>query len=111
MIDFIVKPLKQLVTKLNEYGIPVPIARLKGRPDVVGTMMIMSFAVALLGTIGKLTKYLGEVDLTQAVVLYTITLSAYLGNKKLTTDGKSFSSPGEDIKPIPAKETPSGTQS
>lgn len=81
--------LKSFVRDLNSKGIPIPLVRLKGQATLTGTMAIMSFTTALLGQLGKITQLLGEVDLTQANYLFLICLGAYLGNKKLSSDGKS----------------------
>ena len=81
--------LKDFINSLNAKGVPLPLMRLNGYPTLTGTMTVLSFTTALLGQIGKVTKVLGEVDLTQANYLFLICLGAYLGNKKITGDGKS----------------------
>ncbi len=96
--------IKTKVTKfindLNEKGIPVPLARLGGYPTLTGTMAIMSFTLALLGQIGKITQFIGEVDLTQSNYLFLICLGAYLGNKKLVgMGGASIEGLGKEEKP------------
>jgi hypothetical protein len=72
---------KQLVIKMNEYGIPLPILRINGIPTFTGTMVFLSFNTALLGQLGKISKFFGDVDLTQANYLLGITLAAYLGRR------------------------------
>lgn len=81
--------LAQFFNSLNEKGVPLPLIRLNGKPTMTGTMAFISFNTALLGQIGKVTKFLGDVDLTQANYLFLICLASYLGNKKLVGDGKS----------------------
>ena len=81
--------IKQFIMKLNEVGVPIPLIRLNGNPTLTGTMTFLAFNTALLGQLGKVTKLLGDVDLTQANYLFLICLGAYLGNKKLVGDGKS----------------------
>lgn len=90
--------LKDFVRKMNEAGIPLPLVRLNGKPTLTGTMTIMSFTTALVGQLGKITKLLGEIDLTQANYLFLICLGAYLGNKKIVGDGKSVTveEPGKE---------------
>lgn len=80
---------KKFANDLNAKGIPLPVFRINDRPTLTGTMTVIAFNTALLGQIGKVTKLLGEVDLTQANYLFLICLGAYLGNKKLTGDGKT----------------------
>lgn len=82
---------KKLIAQMNEAGIPLPVFRINGKPTLTGTMTVISFNTALLGQIGKVTKLLGEVDLTQANYLFLICLGAYLGNKKIVGDGKKVS--------------------
>lgn len=82
--------IKDFINKLNANGIPLPLIRLSGKPTFTGTMTFISFNTALLGQIGKVTKLLGEVDLTQANYLFLICLGAYLG-RKFQGDGKAAS--------------------
>ncbi len=77
----LVAKLKQLIQKMNEAGIPLPLFRINGAATLTGTMVVMSFTSALLGQIGKVTKLIGDVDLTQANYLVIITLGAYLGRR------------------------------
>lgn len=72
---------KEFVKTLNEYGVPLPMLRIDGKPTFTGTMVFISFNTALLGQIGKVTNLLGPVDLTQANYLFLIALGAYLGRK------------------------------
>lgn len=83
--------IRSFINALNEKGIPLPLLRLNGKSSFTGTMTFIAFNSALLGQIGKVTKLIGDVDLTQANYLFLICLGAYLGNKKLTSDGKSVS--------------------
>lgn len=73
--------IKNGVNKLNEYGVPLPLIRVDGKPTLTGTMVFLSFNNALLGQIGKLAGFLGGIDLTQANYLFGICLAAYLGRK------------------------------
>jgi hypothetical protein len=82
--------LKDVITKLNEYGIPVPMIRADGKPSLTATMTFLSFNNALLGQVGKLAGLVGGVDLTQANYLFGICLAAYLG-RRMTSDGSKKS--------------------
>ena len=77
----LVAKLKELIQKMNAQGIPLPLFRINGVATLTGTMVVMSFTSALLGQIGKVTKLIGDVDLTQANYLVIITLGAYLGRR------------------------------
>jgi hypothetical protein len=72
---------KELIQKMNEVGVPLPVFRINGKPTLTGTMTVIAFNTALLGQIGKVTKLLGEVDLTSANYLFMICLGAYLGRR------------------------------
>lgn len=75
--------LKELVRKMNELGIPMPMIRdpKTGKASVTLTMMFLSFNTALLGQLGKVTKILGDVDMTSAIMLFTTTAGLYLGRR------------------------------
>lgn len=77
----LVAKLKELIQRMNAQGIPLPLLRINGAATLTGTMVVMSFTSALLGQIGKVTKLIGDVDLTQANYLVIITLGAYLGRR------------------------------
>lgn len=90
--------LKQLIIKLNEYGIPVPLLRdpKSKLPSITMTMMVVSFNFVLIGMIGKYARGL-DIDMSQAMYLFMTTSGLYLGrklqndtNKKTVTldDGK-----------------------
>lgn len=83
----IIDKIRDFVTKMNEAGVPLPMARVNGAPTLTGTMVILSFTTCLLGQLGKISKLLGEVDLTQANYLLGICLAAYLG-RRIQTNGK-----------------------
>lgn len=77
---------KEVIAKMNEQGIPLPLIRLDGKPTFTGTMTFLSFNTALLGQLNKLANIVGDVDLTQANYLFLICLGAYLGRKMQKTD-------------------------
>lgn len=82
--------IKQLISQMNEAGVPLPMMRdpLTGKASVTLTMMILSFNTALLGQLGKFTKLLGDVDMTSAMSLFVATSALYLG-RKLQSNGSS----------------------
>lgn len=89
-MNMFVQKLKEFIVKLNEMGVPLPMLRVNGKATFTGTMTFIAFNTALLGQIGKVTKYIGDVDLTQANYLFLICLGAYLG-RKMQGDGKTVS--------------------
>lgn len=67
--------LKTKAVAMNEEGIPLPLIRdqhMNGG-SLPGTMFFISFNVALLTLIGKITKYLGDVDYSNVMWLMGIT--------------------------------------
>lgn len=101
IVNIIVSKVKELISKMNEQGIPIPIMRINGVPTLTGTMVVLSFTTALLGQVGKLSKLWGDIDLSQANYLLMITLGAYLG-RRMQGDGKGGSLDGD--KPSPKEE-------
>lgn len=67
--------IKDKAVAANEDGIPIPLIRDRhmNGGSLPGTMFLVTFTVAILGLIGKLTKYLGDVDLTNALWLLGMT--------------------------------------
>ena len=73
--------LKELIKKMNEYGIPLPMLRLDGKPSITATFAFISFNTALLGQLGKISQAFGTVDLDSANYLFFGCLFAYLGRR------------------------------
>jgi len=89
--------IKEVVRKLNEKGIPLPMLRdpKTGQASVTFTMMVLSFNTALLGQLGKFTQLLGETDMTSAMSLFVATSALYLG-RKFQNNGKEISVENEE---------------
>jgi hypothetical protein len=81
--------LRDIVQRMNASGVPLPMIRVDGKASFTATMTFISFNTALLGQIGKVTNFLGPVDLTQANYLFGICLAAHLG-RRLIGDGKKM---------------------
>ncbi|NJO65459.1 MAG: hypothetical protein HC836_47420 [Richelia sp. RM2_1_2] len=73
--------LKSFIVKLNESGVPLPMVRTNGKPSLTATLVFLSFNMALLGQLGKISNFFGDIDLTQSNYLLLICLSAYLGRR------------------------------
>lgn len=80
--------IKELFKKMNQYGIPLPMIRVDGKPSITATFAFISFNTALLGQIGKVTKILGTVDLDAANYLFFGCLFAYLGRRMTADKGR-----------------------
>ena len=75
--------IKSLMNDMNKYGISIPTIRdsHSGVGSITLTMFVVSFSVTVIGLIGKAAGFLGGIDLNQALMLYGVTGSFYLGRK------------------------------
>lgn len=75
--------LRAFVERMNSLGVPLPMVRdpKTGAGSVSLTMVVVSFFVAVMGLIGKISKFLGDVDMSQTLWLLTISSSLYFGRK------------------------------
>ena len=87
-MNALITKTKEFVNKMNEYGVPVPMIRVEGKPSITATFAFISFNTALLGQVGKIAGFLGGVDLTQANYLFLMCLGAYLGRRVQSNKGK-----------------------
>lgn len=79
----VISRIKGFIQTMNAAGVPLPVMRdpKTGKGSVTLTMTFISFNTALLGQIGKITNFLGPIDLTQANYLFLMCLGAYLGRR------------------------------
>ena len=84
--------IKQIIFDLNEKGFPLPFIRdpATDQPSATLTMMIISFTIAAGGLLGKLTKFLGEVDVSGANYLFLTAAGLYLGRKMTGTATNTY---------------------
>lgn len=80
--------IKALIAKMNEYGIPLPMIRVDGKPSITATFAFISFNTALFGQLGKVAKILGDIDLNAANYLFFGCLFAYLGRRMTADKGR-----------------------
>lgn len=80
---------KKFANDCNSRGIPLPLARdpKTNAGSVSLTMMLISFVMVLIGLIGKYSKMLEGVDVSQSLNLFIATSALYFG-RKLTRDAK-----------------------
>lgn len=73
--------IKQLFRDMNQKGISVPMLKdpKTGMASVSLTMLIISFNLVLIGLIGKASKLLEGVDVSQSLTLFGITSALYFG--------------------------------
>ena len=88
--------LKAAITLLNSKGIPLPVVRdpVTQKPSVSLTTLVVSFAVCIVGLVGKVAGFLGGVDMTQAITLFGVCAGLYLGRKMSRDTNKVDIDPG-----------------
>jgi hypothetical protein len=87
--------IKELIKKMNESGIPLPLFRINGAPSITATFAIVSFCTALFGQFGKFAKLAGSIDIDSANYLFFGSLAAYLG-RRMSSDGKTITVESKD---------------
>ena len=80
--------LKEIIIKLNEHGIPLPLFRIDGKPSLSATMAILSFNVWLISVIGKSAGYFGGINSDQCFNMFIATSALYWGRKFQKDDKK-----------------------
>jgi hypothetical protein len=80
---------KKIVREMNSKGIPVPLVRdpKTGLGSVSLTLVFMSFNLVFVGLIGKYSKMLDGVDVSQAITLFSVCAALYFG-RKMQKDSK-----------------------
>jgi hypothetical protein len=93
------------VSNMNKLGVPLPLVRdpKTGIGSVSLTLVFISFNVVIVGLVGKWSKALDGIDLTQALNLFYACGALYFGrnmsSKNLSVSGKSENPP--DLQPPP----------
>jgi len=93
------------VASMNSKGVPLPLVRdpKTGIGSVSLTLVFVSFNVVIVGLVGKWSKALDGIDLTQALNLFYACGALYFGrnmsSKGLQVSGKSENPP--DSQPPP----------
>lgn len=89
-----IEKLRNFMRYLHDRGIAIPLIRnTDGNPSVSLTMMIISFVFCLAGLLQKLNSTDLDVDMSQALVLLTITSGLYFSRR--VTEGGNSSEPVE----------------
>ena len=90
--------IKEFIKKLNEYGIPLPLLRIDGAPSLTANMVVISFITCIVGQFAKLTKVLGDIDMTQANYLLVICLANYAHKRMVVNKDKTVTIEEKDKK-------------
>lgn len=87
-----IEKLRNLMRYMHDRGVAIPLIRnTDGNPSVSLTMMIISFVFCLVGLLQKLNSTDLDIDMSQALVLLTITSGLYF-SRRVTEGGKSSES-------------------
>lgn len=89
--------IKDIINKGNTLGIPFPLVRdpKSGIGSVSLTLVFLSFNLVFFGLIGKVTKFIGDVDMTNALWLFGVCCSLYFG-RNIKRDGNKVEMSGKD---------------
>lgn len=95
MFDNLRKAIRKIAIYYNEKGIPIPLIRDKhmNGGSLPGTMFFISFNIAMVTLIGKVTKQLGDVDYSNVMWLLGITGAFWFMEtvgKKVSIDKDKF---------------------
>lgn len=88
--------LKEKMIALNEEGIPLPLLRdnKKDHGSYPLTMFFITFNIAMITLIGKITKFLGDVDYSNVIWLLVTTGGFWVVEtlgRKISIDGTKIS--------------------
>lgn len=93
--------IKNWLIRANEEGIPLPLLRdpVKNEGSYTLTMYFISFNLAALTLLGKVTKLVGDVEYSNVLWLYGMSASIYLGRKfQKSKDGNVTIENGDENK-------------
>lgn len=92
-----IQKLIDVIEKGNTLGIPLPMVKdpKSGKGSVSLTLVFLSFNLVFFGLIGKVTRLIGDVDMTNALWLFGICTSLYFG-RNIKKDGAKIEVTGKD---------------
>ena len=61
---------KSFIVRMNEKGVPVPMARYKGEGSPALTLVVMSSGLVAIGIVGKWAGHLGGIDMNNAMEFF-----------------------------------------
>lgn len=76
-----IEKIKNLIRKMNEAGIPLPLVRVDGKPSLSATLVFISFNAWLISVVGKFAGFFGGVDSGQCLQMFLATAGLYWGRK------------------------------
>ena len=71
---------KSFVAKMNEKGVPMPMARYKGQGSPALTLVIISSVLVILGIVGKWSGKLGGIDMVNAMDFFYASCTLFFGH-------------------------------
>jgi len=82
---------KAFCVKMNEQGVPMPMARYKGEGNPALTLVILSSALVIAGIVSKWSGFLGGVDMNNALQFFYASSTLFFGHSWVHKDGKGNS--------------------
>lgn len=82
--------LKELIRRMNEKGIPLPVARdpATGKGSVTFTLVAVSAGIIVIGLLNSAAQIFKGVDMESALYWNGMSLAAYLG-RRMSGNGKN----------------------
>ena len=82
---------KSFVTKMNEKGVPMPMARYKGEGNPALTLVIISSVLVIVGIVGKWSGKLGGIDMVNAMQFFYASCTLFFGHSWVHKDSDGSS--------------------
>jgi len=107
LVNSLYKKWKNLVTKANSLGIPIPTVRDPkfGVGSISLTLVFISSLLVIIGIVGKWSQIAGEIDMSSAMEFFYASSALYFGRQWQLKDGTkiegSTNSPSSPDSPNP----------
>ena len=82
---------KDFVSKMNEKGVPMPMASYKGEGNPALTLVILSSFLVIVGIVGKFAGLLGGIDMNNAMQFFYASCTLFFGHTWVHKDSKGNS--------------------
>ena len=93
-INNFVRGWKAFVGRMNEKGVPMPMARYQGKGSPALTLVILSSSLVIVGIVGKWAGHLGGIDMASAMQFFYASCTLFFGHswvhkETIGADGKT----------------------
>lgn len=87
------KHWQTFVERMNNKGIPMPMARYKGKANPALTLVIISSFLVISAIVGKWSGYLGGVDMGNAMEFFKVSCALFFGHSWVHRDAEDGAPP------------------